>query len=71
MINPIDATAYTGAYFGRSAGPYILDNVGCYGDELTLLGCSQRGPFVHDCIPGKDAGVKCEGKGMRSKLPCG
>ena len=60
-MTPIGATAYTGAYFGRSAGPYMLDNVGCDGDELTLLGCSHGGAFFHDCRPGRDAGVKCEG----------
>ena len=60
-MSPIDATAYRSAYFGRSAGPYILDDVRCVGDELILLECSHRGTFFHDCIPGKDAGVKCEG----------
>ena len=58
-FNSIDAIAYFGAYFGRSAGPYNLDDVHCNGDESTLLECLQSGPGFHNCIPGKDAGVKC------------
>ena len=60
-MTPIDAAAYRSAYFGRSAGPYILDDVQCDGDELTLLGCSHRGTFFHYCSPNREAGVKCEG----------
>ena len=46
----------------RSVGPYHLDNVDCEGDEANLLNCSHNGIGVHNCAPGKDAGVRCDGK---------
>ena len=66
-----DATAYANAYFGESSGPYHLDNVYCNGYEANLLSCSRgyttggvynNGIGVHNCAPGMEAGVKCDGR---------
>ena len=65
-----DATAYYNAHFGESSGPYHLDNVNCGGYEANLLSCSRgytsggvynNGIDVHNCAPGMEAGVKCDG----------
>jgi len=65
-----DATAYSNAYFGESSGPYHLDGLGCGGYEANLLACSRHytsggvysnGVDVHNCAPGNEAGVKCDG----------
>ena len=70
-----DATAYYNAHFGESSGPYHLDNVNCQGYETTLLSCSRQyrsggvysnGIDVHNCAPGNEAGVKCDGMCMDS-----
>ena len=64
-----DTTAYSNAHFGESSGPYHLDNVYCNGYEANLTACSRRyttggvynnGIGVHNCAPGKEAGVKCD-----------
>ena len=68
-------TTYYNAHFGESSGPYHLDNVYCNGYEANLLGCSRgytsggvynNGIDVHDCAPGNEAGVKCDGRCMDS-----
>ena len=65
-----DATAYYNAYFGESSGPYHLDDVYCNGYEANLLSCScqyttggvyNNGIDIHNCAPGNEAGVKCDG----------
>ena len=65
-----DTTAYYNAHFGESRGPYHLDYVNCRGYETNLLSCSRHyssggdhnnGIGVHNCAPGKEAGVKCDG----------
>ena len=65
-----DATSYLDAYFGESSGPYHLDYVSCRGYEATLLDCGRwyttgginnQGIGVHNCAPGNEAGVKCDG----------
>ena len=62
MINPSDATALRGSYFGDGDGPYHLSNVGCSGEERTLFECSTPYPIgYHTCTPGHDAGVRCDG----------
>ena len=57
------AVAYSNAYFGRGNGPYHLDNVYCWGNETSLLSCQRAHDNsevgVHNCAPGKEAGVKC------------
>ena len=63
-------TAYYNAYFGESSGPYHLDGLGCNGYENNLTACSRQyttgginnnGIGVHNCAPGNEAGVKCDG----------
>ena len=65
-----DATSYPNAYFGESSGPYHLESVRCNGHEATLLDCrrqyttggiNNQGIGVHNCAPGNEAGVKCDG----------
>ena len=54
------AIAYPNAYFSSGSGPYYLDNVYCSGSESSLLSCRRGyGIGVHNCRPGKAAGVKC------------
>ena len=44
------------AHFGVGSGPILLDNLGCSGDEDTLLDCPRTD---HDCSHFEDAGVIC------------
>ena len=45
-----------GAYFGEGTGPILLDNLGCTGNESSLLEC----PYTpHNCQHYEDAGVIC------------
>ena len=54
------AVAYYNANFSSGSGPYHLDNVRCRGTESSLLSCSHGYSIgVHNCRPGKAAGVKC------------
>ena len=63
-------TAHYNAHFGESSGPYHLSGLRCGGYEVNLLNCSRRyttggvnnlGIGVHNCAPGNEAGVKCDG----------
>lgn len=45
------------AFYGQGTGPIFLDEVGCQGDELSLLACPNR--RVSDCTHSEDAGVRC------------
>ena len=65
-----DATTYSDAHFGESSGPYHLDDLRCNGYEANLLSCSRgytsgglynNGIGVHNCAPGNEAGVTCDG----------
>ena len=65
-----DATTYYNAHFGKSNGPYHLDGLRCNGYEANLTACSRvytsggvynNGIGVHNCAPGNEAGVKCDG----------
>ena len=65
-----DVTAYLNAYFGESSGPYHLDDLHCNGYEANLTACFRHytsggvynnGIGVHNCAPGNEAGVKCDG----------
>ena len=55
------AVACTDACFGQGNGSIILDNVGCSGNESTLLSCPHRGIRIHNCGHSEDAGVRCSG----------
>ena len=63
-------TVYSNAHFGESSGPYHLDGLRCGGYEANLLNCSRTyttggvnnlGIGIHNCPPGSEAGVKCDG----------
>ncbi|XP_028938607.1 scavenger receptor cysteine-rich domain-containing group B protein [Ornithorhynchus anatinus] len=47
------------ARFGPGAGPILLDNVKCKGDEAALLRCSHIRWDVHNCDHSEDAGALC------------
>ncbi|NWS10053.1 DMBT1 protein, partial [Pachyramphus minor] len=51
------------AYFGEGAGPILLDQVGCTGEEDTLAECELGAWGVHNCNHEEDAGVVCAGEG--------
>ena len=50
------AIAVFNAAFGQGSGPVLLGNVGCSGNEYSLLSCSH---VVTYCSHSSDAGVVC------------
>ncbi len=63
MRSHADSTAVNTLSYGEGVGPYLLDLVGCRGEERNLLECSYSGSEVgyHSCSSGLDAGAKCDG----------
>ena len=57
------------AYFGFGAGPILLDDLACNGQERTLGECNHAGFEVNDCSHSEDAGVLCSGNHFYSKSP--
>ena len=55
----IGAVAYSNSRFGGGIGAIFLDNVGCRGNESSLLECSHSEVGVHNCDHTDDAGVAC------------
>ena len=49
------------AHFGPGAGPILLDDLGCNGQERTLGECKHAGFRVNNCGHSEDAGVECSG----------
>ncbi|NWI99956.1 DMBT1 protein, partial [Crypturellus undulatus] len=49
------------ALFGEGAGPVLLDELACTGDEELLAQCSHQGLGIHNCRHKEDAGVICAG----------
>ncbi|CAL8393814.1 unnamed protein product [Arctogadus glacialis] len=50
------------AHFGQGAGPILLDDLGCNGQERTLGECKHAGFGVTNCGHSEDAGVECSEK---------
>ncbi|XP_071495979.1 uncharacterized protein, partial [Diadema antillarum] len=56
---PAAAEARTSAAFGAGEGDIVLDQLGCTGEEETILACPSNMPLTHDCSHNEDAGVVC------------
>ncbi len=63
MCSHADSTAINTLLYGEGVGPYLLDIVGCSGDERNLLECRYSRSEVgsHSCSSVRDAGAKCDG----------
>ena len=59
-FSQIDTVAFSNSHFGAGIGDIYLDNVGCIGNESSLLDCS----YVSNagCSHSEDAGVRCQCK---------
>uniref|UniRef100_A0A1L1SUH6 Scavenger receptor cysteine-rich domain-containing protein DMBT1 n=1 Tax=Mus musculus TaxID=10090 RepID=A0A1L1SUH6_MOUSE len=51
------------ARFGDGPGEFLLDEMDCTGTESFLGQCPHAGWHLHNCGPGEDASVICEGHG--------
>ncbi|GAB1292788.1 Deleted in malignant brain tumors 1 protein [Apodemus speciosus] len=49
--------------FGDGPGEFLLDEMDCTGTESFLGQCPHAGWHLHNCGPGEDASVVCEGHG--------
>jgi len=57
------------AYFGEGNGHILLDDVMCFGNEVSLLSCPRKNDkklFSSNCDHAEDAGVICQGKVYKS-----
>ncbi|KAF1388465.1 hypothetical protein PFLUV_G00090490 [Perca fluviatilis] len=52
-------TAKSSSFFGQGQGAIWLDDVGCIGNETSLMHCRHSTLGQHDCGHGEDAGVVC------------
>ena len=59
FVQAISASGH--AFYGRGSGRIWLDNVNCFGTEITIGDCSHNGWGVEDCSHIEDAGVECSG----------
>ena len=50
------AIPLSNAHFGVGSGPILLDNLGCSGEEDSLLDCPRS---ENSCFHSEDAGVIC------------
>lgn len=51
------AVARTNGAYGQGTGPINIDDVGCFGNESSLLDCAFTA--IHNCRHTEDAGVDC------------
>ncbi|XP_031241044.1 soluble scavenger receptor cysteine-rich domain-containing protein SSC5D isoform X2 [Mastomys coucha] len=58
-----------GAFFGEGAGPIILDDLRCRGNETALRFCPSRPWGQHDCHHREDAGAVCDGMPLGDVQP--
>ena len=56
------AVERTNAFYGQGSGLIMVTNVGCKGEEKSLLNCTHNGYGVTSCSHYEDAGVTCPGK---------
>ena len=57
LLRKTGAQAVSAAFFGQGTGPILLDELGCFGNESSLLDCSAM--TQHNCAHNEDAGVRC------------
>ncbi|XP_044540425.1 soluble scavenger receptor cysteine-rich domain-containing protein SSC5D-like, partial [Gracilinanus agilis] len=57
-----------GAFFGEGAGPILLDDLRCKGNETSLGLCPARPWGQHDCHHREDAGAVCDGETLLGSL---
>ena len=53
--------AFHQAHFGQGAGPILIGNVHCSGEESSLLECNRNMSGLFSCSHFNDAGVQCQG----------
>ncbi|GAB1291510.1 Soluble scavenger receptor cysteine-rich domain-containing protein SSC5D [Apodemus speciosus] len=58
-----------GAFFGEGAGPIVLDDLRCRGNETALRFCPARPWGQHDCHHREDAGAVCDGMPLSDVQP--
>ncbi|KAL6035962.1 hypothetical protein STEG23_027784 [Scotinomys teguina] len=58
-----------GAFFGEGAGPIVLDDLRCRGNETALRFCPARPWGQHDCHHREDAGAVCDGMPLGDVQP--
>ena len=61
MLTLTGTLARTNAYYGQGSGLIMVTNVGCAGEEQSLLNCTHTGYGVTSCRHYEDAGVRCPG----------
>ena len=49
------------ASFGPGVGSIFMSNLGCYGNEVSLMDCYFTALPSIACVHSRDAGVMCEG----------
>ncbi len=62
------AIALHRAFFGPGKGLILLDDVQCTGDESSLLDCSHRGIYIHNCGHQEDVGILCQGQKLDNQV---